>query len=120
MAKTILVAEDNPEIRDIIRATLEFAGYEVVEAVNGQEALDAIARHGSFDLILSDIQMPVMDGIELVKKCRAGAAPTTPILALSAEMEQTINEVKQAGANSAIVKPFEPIHLLNELERLIP
>ena len=118
--KKILTVDDSTSMRQMVRATLESAGYGVVEAIDGQEALD-FARKQSVDLVISDVNMPRMDGIRLVSELRG--LPTyrlTPLLLLTTESSQEKKrEGKKAGATGWIVKPFNPTQLLATLNRLL-
>ena len=106
-------------MRQMVRATLQSAGYGVVEAADGQEALD-FARANAVDLVISDVNMPRMDGITLVSQLRT--LPTyrlTPLLLLTTESSREKKmEGKRAGATGWIVKPFNPTQLLATLTRL--
>jgi len=118
--RTILAVDDSPSMRQMVRATLESAGYDVVEAADGQEALE-FARTKSVDLVISDVNMPRMDGIRLVSELRT--LPTyrlTPLLLLTTESSQDKKlEGKRAGATGWIVKPFNPTQLIATLGRLL-
>ena len=118
--RTILAVDDSPSMRQMVRATLESAGYGVVEAADGQEALE-LARTRSVDLVISDVNMPRMDGIRLVSELRT--LPTyrlTPLLLLTTESSQEKKlEGKRAGATGWIVKPFNPTQLIATLGRLL-
>src|SRR5262245_30955536 len=117
--KTILTVDDSTSMRQMVRATLQSAGYGVVEAADGQEALD-FARKNVVDLVISDVNMPRMDGITLVGELRN--LPTyrlTPLLLLTTESStEKKQEGKRAGATGWIVKPFNPPQLLATLNRL--
>ena len=103
----------------MVRTTLQSAGYDVVEAADGQEALE-LARGKAVDLVISDVNMPRMDGITLVSHLRS--LPTyrlTPLLLLTTESSQEKKmEGKRAGATGWIVKPFNPAQLLTTLNKL--
>jgi two-component system chemotaxis response regulator CheY len=120
MAKKILAVDDSPSMRQMLGLTLRAAGYEVVEATDGDEALD-YARQHSVDLVLTDVNMPRMDGITLVAQLRT--LPTyhlTPLLLLTTESSPERKlKGKQAGATGWMVKPFKPEQLLATLERLL-
>jgi two-component system chemotaxis response regulator CheY len=106
-------------MRQMVKATLQSAGYGVVEAADGQEALD-YARENSVDLVISDVNMPRMDGIRLVHELRAlPAYRLTPLLLLTTESSlEKKQEGKRAGATGWIVKPFNPAQLLATLTKL--
>ncbi|MFT5068709.1 MAG: two-component system chemotaxis response regulator CheY [Candidatus Paceibacteria bacterium] len=116
----ILAVDDSASMRQMVVFTLESAGYDVVEAVDGQQALD-IAKNESFDLVLSDINMPVMNGIELVKQLRQlEAYKYTPILMLTTETSSDRKMAgKGAGATGWVVKPFNPDKLLATIKKVI-
>lgn len=116
----ILAADDSTSMRQMVAFTLKGAGYQVVEAADGAIALD-LAKKQQFDLVLSDVNMPNMNGIELVKNLRS--LPTykyTPILMLTTESgTDKKGEGRQAGATGWIVKPFNPDQLLSTIKRVL-
>jgi len=116
----ILAADDSPSMRDMVRLTLCGAGFDVTSAADGEEALE-LARSRSFDLVLSDVNMPRMDGISLIRALRAQAAyRLTPLLMLTTESTaERKREGKQAGATGWIVKPFDPVQLVATLHRVL-
>jgi two-component system chemotaxis response regulator CheY len=116
----ILAVDDSASMRQMVRFTLEGAGYEVVQAADGVEALD-FARTRGVDLVLTDVNMPRMDGITLVKELRAlSTYKFTPMLVLTTESgSETKQRGKQAGATGWIVKPFNPEQLLNTIARVL-
>ena len=120
MGKSILAVDDSTSMRQMVSFTLKRAGYDVAEAEDGQKALD-IAKTREFDMVLSDVNMPVMDGIQLIKELRQ--LPTfkfTPILMLTTESGTAKKmEGKQAGATGWIVKPFNPDQLLGTVKRVL-
>jgi two-component system, chemotaxis family, chemotaxis protein CheY len=118
--RVILAVDDSASMRQMVRFTLESAGYRVVQAVDGVDALD-FARGSAVDLVLTDVNMPRMDGITLVRELR-GLAPYkfTPMLVLTTESGQdTKQRGKQAGATGWIVKPFSPEQLLATIARVL-
>ena len=118
--RTILTVDDSTSMRQMVRATLQSAGYGVVEAADGQEAL-AYARGNPVDLVISDVNMPRMDGITLVSELRSlPSYRLTPVLLLTTEssMDKKM-EGKKAGATGWIVKPFNPAQLLATLARVL-
>jgi two-component system, chemotaxis family, chemotaxis protein CheY len=119
MGKKILAVDDSKTMRDMVSFTLKGAGYEVVEAEDGLLALDAIGNH-TVDLVITDINMPNMDGISLVKTLRQNPAhSSTPILVLTTESDDgKKNEGRAAGATGWIVKPFEPEKLLKVVQKV--
>lgn len=116
MSAKILIIDDSEQLRSIFKLTLEFKGYSVTTANDGREGL-AAAKAQAFDLIFCDIEMPVMNGLEFVRAWRKQGGDTPPIIMLTAEGNDVISMALAAGADGAISKPFEPIHLLNEIER---
>ncbi len=119
MAK-ILAVDDSASMRQMVAFTLKGAGYDVVEACDGQDALTK-AKSTQVDLVLSDVNMPVMDGIQLVKELRG--LPNykfTPILMLTTESAgDTKMKGKQAGATGWLVKPFNPDQLLLTIKKVL-
>jgi len=117
---SILAVDDSVSIRKMVASTLTGAGYDVVEAGDGDEALN-IAQGNVVDLVVTDVYMPTMDGITLIKELRAlPAYKFTPILMLtSAFVEDTKQEGKEAGVTGWIVKPFKPEELLSSIKKLL-
>ncbi len=115
MAK-ILIAEDEPDIRDLIEFTLKYVGHEVVSVANGEEAYK-LTRKNNPDLILLDVRMPVMSGYEACEKIKADPQTShIPVVFLSAKgQESEIKAGLAAGAVDYLLKPFAP----NELNRRI-
>jgi two-component system chemotaxis response regulator CheY len=116
----VLTVDDSTSMRQMVKATLLSAGYDVVEASDGQEALE-YARENPVDLVITDVNMPRMDGITLVGELRTlPAYRLTPVLLLTTEssMEKKM-EGKRAGATGWIVKPFNPAQLLATLARVL-
>ncbi|HVF17588.1 MAG TPA: response regulator [Steroidobacteraceae bacterium] len=116
----ILAVDDSPSMRDMVRIALCGAGFQVTQAADGAEALE-IARSDSFDLVLSDVNMPRMDGISLIRALRAEHAyKHTPILMLTTESSaERKREGKDAGATGWIVKPFDPAQLVATMQRVL-
>jgi two-component system chemotaxis response regulator CheY len=120
MAKTILAVDDSASIRQMVAFTLKSSGYEVVEAVDGMDGLEK-AKSKSFNLILTDQNMPRMDGVTLVKNLRALAQyKTTPILMLTTESSDAMKaQGRAAGATGWLVKPFDPQKLVEVVKKVI-
>ncbi|MDH5517301.1 MAG: response regulator [Gammaproteobacteria bacterium] len=116
----ILTVDDSASMRQMVAFTLKGAGYDVVEAEDGQKALDA-SKTKQFDLVITDVNMPVMDGITFIKHLRAEAKyKFTPILMLTTESSADKKaEGKTAGATGWIVKPFNPDQLLAVVKKVI-
>lgn len=119
MGKRVLAVDDSKTMRDMVSFTLKGAGYDVVEAADGLLALDALGS-SSVDLVITDINMPNMDGISLVKALRQNPThSSTPILVLTTESDDSKkNEGRAAGATGWIVKPFEPEKLLKVVQKV--
>ena len=117
---SILAVDDSPSMRQMVSYTLESAGYDVVMACDGVEALK-IAEDTSVNLVLTDVNMPNMDGITLVRELRKlDAYRYKPILVLTTESSNEKKmQGKEAGATGWIVKPFDPAQLLNTLKRVL-
>lgn len=120
MSKTILTVDDSPSIRQMVGFTLKSAGYEVSEAVDGQDGLDK-AKSRTFSLILTDQNMPRMDGLTLIKTLRTlPQYRTVPILMLTTESGDAMKmQGKAAGATGWLVKPFDPQKLLEVVKKVI-
>lgn len=116
MTAKILIAEDERDIRDLIAFSLRYGGFEVVEASNGQEAVDR-ALAVKPDLILMDVRMPKMTGYEACKKLKSmDDMKHIPVIFLSAKgQEQEIQQGLDAGAEEYILKPFAPDELSNKV-----
>jgi two-component system chemotaxis response regulator CheY len=122
MAKTILAIDDSTSIRQMVAFTLKSAGYTVIEAADGQEGLEkANANAGSISLVLTDQNMPKMDGLTLIKTLRGMPQfATTPILMLTTESGDAMkSQGKAAGATGWLVKPFDPHKLLEVVKKVI-
>ncbi len=120
MAKTILAVDDSASIRQMVSFTLKGAGYEVIEAVDGQDALEKANQH-NINLVLTDINMPRMDGLKLLELLRNLANyKNVPILMLTTESDSTMKaKGKEAGATGWLVKPFDPNRLLEVIKKVI-
>jgi len=120
MAKTILIVDDSESIREVVHFTLENAGHNVLVAVDGQDALKFFDGR-ALDLVITDLHMPVMNGIELIKKIRNETDyKRVPILFLTTESQAAKKmEAKDAGATGWIVKPFVPAKLLEAISKVV-
>ena len=101
----ILVVEDEKSVRDILKAGLEYYGYKVTAACDGQEGLEHFNNGNGFKLVITDINMPVMDGIELARSIRNSARPNIPIIAITGVVVD--KNIERALFNSVIGKPFD-------------
>jgi len=117
---TILAVDDSASIRQMVSFTIKGAGYDVVEANDGVEALSK-AKSQKFDLVITDVNMPNMDGISLIKELRTLADyKFTPLLMLTTESgADKKSEGKTAGATGWIVKPFNPDQLLTTIKKVL-
>jgi len=117
----VLVVDDSGVMRKIIsRALGELGINDVQEAADGQLAVDALGAGDGFDLIITDWNMPVMNGLELVQSIRASGM-TTPIIMVTTKSEkESVLQAIQAGVNDYVIKPFERDMLRLKIERLVP
>lgn len=120
MGKLVLTVDDSASIRQMVAFTLKSAGYEVMEAMDGEDGL-AKAKGRSADLVLTDQNMPRMDGITLIKSLRGlPQYRTTPILMLTTESSDAMKSAgRAAGATGWLVKPFDPQKLLEVVKKVI-
>ncbi|MBT8763881.1 response regulator [Desulfohalobiaceae bacterium Ax17] len=119
MAKKIMTVDDSASVRQMVCFTLKGAGYEVLEAKDGQDALAKLT--GPLDLIITDLNMPNMDGIELIRQVRSKPGfKFIPIIMLTTESQtEKKMEGKKAGATGWIVKPFKPEQLLAVVKKVL-
>ena len=119
MAKTILTVDDSASVRQMVRFTLSDAGYAVIEAVDGKDALAKMLP--AVNLVITDLNMPNLDGIGLIRAVRANPAyKGIPIIMLTTESQDTRKlEGKAAGATGWIVKPFATQQLLAVVKRVL-
>lgn len=120
MPKTILVVDDSASLRQVVSIALRGAGYDVLEGVHGQDALAKLDGR-KVNLIISDVNMPVMDGITFVKEARKiPAYKFVPIIMLTTESSQDkLAEGRAAGAKAWVVKPFQPAQMLSAVGKLV-
>jgi len=120
MGKTVMVVDDSASVRQVVGIALKGAGYEVVEAADGKDALGKLDGR-KLHLIISDVNMPNMDGISFLKAVKANASyKFTPVIMLTTEnQESKMQEGKAAGAKAWIVKPFNPPQLLDAVSKLV-
>jgi len=116
----IMTVDDSPSIRQLVAATLQRGGHEVQQAATGVEGLE-LAKKVGFQVIISDVNMPEMDGITLVKALRKLAPyKFTPLLLLTTEMDpEKKKQAKEAGATGWLVKPFNPEQLVATVARVL-
>ena len=119
MKKQILIVEDEPEIRECARLALIKAGYKVTLAGDGKEALDYIRDNGSFDLIVTDLHMPVMGGFELIETL-IGIGSKIPVLVISGFLEEgIIPKLQSLDGSDILCKPFTLQELAKKVESIL-
>ncbi len=120
MSKVVLTVDDSPSIRQMVAFTLRGAGYDVMEAMDGEDGLNKAKGCGA-DLILTDQNMPRMDGLTLIKSLRSlPQYRTTPILMLTTESSDAMKSAgRTAGATGWLVKPFDPQKLMDVVRKVI-
>lgn len=118
--QSILAADDSASMRKMVAFTLTGAGFHVVEAVDGQDAFEK-AQHHSIDLVLTDQNMPRLDGLGLTRKLREHPKfKTIPILILTTESSDPMKQAgRAAGATGWLVKPFDPTRLIDVIHKVI-
>ena len=119
MSKTILTVDDSASIRQMVAMTLKSAGHQVLEAGNGAEGFDK-ATANSVDAVITDLNMPVMNGIEFIRKYRQHpSSKGVPIILLTTESDEELKrQAKEAGATGWIVKPFKQDQLLAVVKKV--
>ena len=121
MSKTVLTIDDSRTMREMLNHALVEAGYTVLQAVDGVEGLEVLeANGGSVDVVITDINMPRLDGFGVIEGVRANPAHrATPILVLTTESDAAKKErARSAGATGWIVKPFNPVKLVDAVRRV--
>ncbi|OAI11253.1 two-component system response regulator [Methylomonas koyamae] len=120
MAKTILVVDDSASVCQVVSIALKGAGYEVIEGVDGKDALSKLTGQ-KVHLVISDVNMPNMDGITFVKELKQlPAYKFTPVIMLTTESQEGKKQEGQAaGAKAWVVKPFQPAQMLAAVAKLI-
>lgn len=121
MSKRILTIDDSKTMRDMLMLTLAEAGFDVLQAVDGQDGLDVLVKE-RVDVVITDINMPRMDGYEVIRQLRRNPShKTTPILVLTTESEaEKKNLAREAGATGWMVKPFDPDRLIATVRKVAP
>ena len=122
MSKRILTIDDSKTMRDMLMLTLQDSGFEVIQAVDGQDGIDVLAREKNVDVIITDINMPKMDGYGVLEHVRKNPMyDATPILVLTTESDTEKKErARGLGATGFIVKPFNPISLVEVIRKVSP
>ncbi|MEY4577867.1 MAG: Chemotaxis regulator CheY [Pseudomonadota bacterium] len=122
MARNVLVVDDSASMRALVSGTLKGLGFQTHEAENGQQALERIRTMPTVDFVITDLNMPVMDGITLVQNLRKLAAlKYVPVLLLTTETRSDYKDkAKAAGATGWLTKPFDPKQLTAVVQRILP
>lgn len=119
MGKKVLIVDDSRTIRQQVNFTLSRNGYEVVEAEDGQQGLEKIKNEPDVVMVISDVNMPNMNGLEMVEAVKEAGITTIPIIMLTTEgSAELIARAKAAGAKGWLVKPFEPDQLIAAVGKL--
>lgn len=119
MKRTILIVDDTETIRNLLKLTLQFKGYNVLEAEDGKQAL-GILRNTPCDLLITDIAMPNMSGLELLNRVREELGnQTMPIIVCTAEAQATEGDILRRGANKLLLKPCPPLELIEAVHGLL-
>lgn len=121
MAKTVLIIDDSSSLRALVKLALSRAGYEVIQAGDGNEALVQLDKAAKVHMIVSDVNMPGMDGITFVRQVkRHPRHKFIPVIMLTTEDESSkIAQAREAGAMAWLVKPFSPPQLLDAVSKLV-
>jgi CheY-like chemotaxis protein len=116
----VLVVDDDPQVLKLLRLNFELEGYDVVSATNGEEALELV-RGDSPDVVVCDVMMPGIDGLEVVRRLRAHPDTVTlPLVVVSAKAQRAdVSEGLRLGADAYVTKPFDPIELLQVVADLL-
>jgi len=120
MAKTIMIVDDSASLRQVVSIALRGAGYEVIEGCDGKDALSRLTGQ-KVHLVISDVNMPNMDGITFVKNLKQMSAyKFTPVIMLTTESQEGKKQEGQAaGAKAWVVKPFQPAQMLAAVAKLV-
>ena len=120
MAKTIMIVDDSASLRQVVSIALKGAGYDVAEACDGKDALGKLTGQ-KVHLIISDVNMPNMDGITFVAELKKNSAyKFTPVIMLTTEAGEAKKQAGQAaGAKAWVVKPFQPAQMLTAVSKLV-
>ena len=121
MSHRVLVVDDSAAVRKFVAFALRMVGCQSIEAMDGQDALEQLARNPDTDLIVTDLNMPNMDGLTLIRELKAsGGYARIPVVILSSEQDEPIREIsRQAGADAYLVKPLSPETLQQTVQILL-
>jgi len=122
MPKTVLVVDDSKSVRAVIGTTLQVAGYNVIQASDGQEGLDILSGNKHIELIITDLNMPNMDGLTFIQEVKKlPDYKSTPICMLTTETEQSkLVEGNSVSTDAWITKPVQPAHVINIVTEILP
>jgi two-component system, chemotaxis family, chemotaxis protein CheY len=120
MSKKLMIVDDSASMRNVVSMTLRGAGYDVIEACDGKDALAKLDGQ-KLNLIISDVNMPVMDGLAFIKEVKQiPAYKFTPIIMLTTESDQAKrDQARAAGAKAWVIKPFQPQQMLDAVSKLV-
>lgn len=120
MGRTILIVDDSASMRQLVTFALKDAGYDVITAVDGKDAVSKV-NGTKVDMVVTDLNMPNMDGIELIKQLRSSSTSRfTPVIMLTTESQDSRKqEGRAAGASRWIVKPFTPEKLIDVIKKFV-
>lgn len=120
MSKTILIVDDSASLREVVGIALKGAGYDVIEGCDGKDGLTKLDGR-KIHLIISDVNMPIMDGITMVKEIKQNAEyKFTPVIMLTTEAGDAMkSEGKAAGVKAWVVKPFKPEQMIDAVSKLV-
>jgi two-component system chemotaxis response regulator CheY len=120
MSKTVLVVDDSSSLRGLVKLALTRAGYAVIEGCDGRDGLAQLEKAAKVNIIVSDVNMPNMDGIAFVQQLKAHPKHKfIPVIMLTTEDESAkMQQAKAAGARAWLIKPFNPPELLDAISRL--
>ncbi len=121
MKKNVLIIDDSESIREVVSSGLELSGYNVIKGINGEDGLKCLHAHSDIDLVITDLNMPVMDGITFLKEARKNEKyKYLPIIILTTESQEAKKqEAKNAGATGWIIKPFSSEKLVSVIKKVI-
>ena len=120
MGKTLLIVDDSASMRQLVSFTLKDAGYDIIAAINGKDALSKLGG-AKIEMVITDLNMPEMDGIEFIRHMRTKTGyKFLPIVMLTTESQESKKQAgKQAGASGWLVKPFQPAQLIDLVKKFV-
>jgi len=118
MGKKIMIVDDSKTIRQQVSFTLTKGGYEVIEAEDGQDGIDKLKANADIAMVISDVNMPNMNGLEMVEKLKASGSKVPVIMLTTEGAADLIQRAKEAGAKGWLVKPFQPDQLVAAVSKI--